>query len=121
MTPPLLQVKELTSGYGDVQVLWGIDLRIDEGEAVCLVGSNGAGKSTLLRTLSGLLRGALRPLSETIFEKSPDLFAPWLQPDAVRALWREHAELKTNHAYALWPLLTFALWRSELESIQLAS
>jgi asparagine synthase (glutamine-hydrolysing) len=65
--------------------------------------------------LSGLLRGALRPLSETIFENSPDLFAPWLQPDAVRGLWREHANLRTNHAYALWPLLTFALWRSELE------
>ena len=53
---PLLSVKNLASGYGDVQVLWGIDLHIDEGEAVCLVGSNGAGKSTLLRTLSGLLR-----------------------------------------------------------------
>jgi branched-chain amino acid transport system ATP-binding protein len=56
MTMPLLRVKDLTSGYGDVQVLWGIDLHVDEGEAVCLVGSNGAGKSTLLRTLSGLLR-----------------------------------------------------------------
>jgi asparagine synthase (glutamine-hydrolysing) len=65
--------------------------------------------------LSELLRGALRPLSQTIFENSPDLFAPYLKPDAVRALWREHADLKTNHAYALWPLLTFALWRSELE------
>jgi branched-chain amino acid transport system ATP-binding protein len=56
LTTPLLSVKNLASGYGDVQVLWGIDLHIDEGEAVCLVGSNGAGKSTLLRTLSGLLR-----------------------------------------------------------------
>ena len=56
MTTPLLRVKDLTSGYGDVQVLWGVDLHVDEGEAVCLVGSNGAGKSTLLRTLSGLLR-----------------------------------------------------------------
>jgi asparagine synthase (glutamine-hydrolysing) len=71
--------------------------------------------------LSRLLRGALQPLSETIFENSPDLFAPWLQPDAVRALWREHANLKRNHAYALWPLLTFALWRSELEGATLSS
>jgi asparagine synthase (glutamine-hydrolysing) len=71
--------------------------------------------------LSELLRRALRPLSNTIFENSPDLFAPWLEPDTVRALWREHADLKTNHAYALWPLLTFALWRSELEGIRLAS
>jgi asparagine synthase (glutamine-hydrolysing) len=71
--------------------------------------------------LSGLLRGALRPLSETIFENSPDLFAPYLQPDAVRGLWRAHANLKRNHAYALWPLLTFALWRTELEGTRPAS
>jgi asparagine synthase (glutamine-hydrolysing) len=71
--------------------------------------------------LSGLLRGALRPLAETIFENSPDLFTPYLEPDAVRALWREHANRKTNHAYALWPLLTFALWRSELDGSKPAS
>ncbi len=55
MTKPLLTVSNLVSGYGDIQILWGIDLEVGEGEAVCLVGSNGAGKSTLLRTLSGLL------------------------------------------------------------------
>jgi branched-chain amino acid transport system ATP-binding protein len=55
VTEALLSVKELTSGYGDIQILWGIDFEIHPGEAVCLVGSNGAGKSTLLRTLSGLL------------------------------------------------------------------
>jgi branched-chain amino acid transport system ATP-binding protein len=74
MTTPLLSVKNLMSGYGDVQVLWGIDLHIDEGEAVCLVGSNGAGKSTLLRTLSGLLRprsGAIRFRGEDITNNSP--------------------------------------------------
>src|SRR5262249_26454244 len=43
------------SGYGDVQVLWGIDLDVAAGEIVCVVGSNGAGKSTLLRTISGLV------------------------------------------------------------------
>ena len=55
MSSPMLKVTDLQSGYGDIQILWGIDFHIDEGEAVCLVGSNGAGKSTLLRTLSGLL------------------------------------------------------------------
>ena len=56
MTKPLLSVSNLVAGYGDIQILWGMDLEVGEGEAVCLVGSNGAGKSTLLRTLSGLLR-----------------------------------------------------------------
>jgi len=48
-------VEKLTAGYGDIQVLWGVDLDVQVGEIVCLVGSNGAGKSTLLRCISGLL------------------------------------------------------------------
>ena len=55
MTTPLLSVDDVTGGYGDVQVLWGVDLRIEAGQIVSLIGSNGAGKSTLLRTISGLL------------------------------------------------------------------
>jgi branched-chain amino acid transport system ATP-binding protein len=47
-----LAVEGVTSGYGDVRVLWGVDLDVREGEVVCLVGSNGAGKTTLLRTIS---------------------------------------------------------------------
>ena len=57
MDSPLLEVAGLQAGYGDVKVLWGIDLSIDEGKIVCLVGSNGAGKTTLLRTISGVVRG----------------------------------------------------------------
>jgi branched-chain amino acid transport system ATP-binding protein len=52
----LLQVSRLTVGYGDVQVLWGIDLQVGYGEWVAVVGSNGVGKSTLLKTIAGLLR-----------------------------------------------------------------
>ena len=58
MTTPLLKVAGLTAGYGDVQVLWGIDLEILQGEITCIIGSNGAGKSTLLRTISGLVRAS---------------------------------------------------------------
>jgi branched-chain amino acid transport system ATP-binding protein len=53
---PLLQVQGLQAGYGDVQVLWGIDLQVQAGEIACVVGSNGAGKSTLLRALSGMVK-----------------------------------------------------------------
>ena len=55
MHETLFQTQKLTTGYGDIQVLWGIDLDVLLGEIVCLVGSNGAGKSTLLRCISGLL------------------------------------------------------------------
>jgi branched-chain amino acid transport system ATP-binding protein len=55
MTVPRLQVSGLQSGYGQVQVLWGVDLDVAAGEIVCVIGSNGAGKSTLLRTVSGLV------------------------------------------------------------------
>jgi len=60
--PPLLSVEKLNVAYGDVQVLWDVDLEVRAGEIVALVGSNGAGKSTLLSTISGLLQ----PRSGTI-------------------------------------------------------
>ncbi len=56
MAEPLLQVKTLCAGYGQVQVLWRADLTVERGSIACLVGSNGAGKSTLLRAISGLIK-----------------------------------------------------------------
>ena len=55
MTAPRLHVSRLESGYGEVQVLWGIDLDVAASEIVCVIGSDGAGKRTLLRTISGLV------------------------------------------------------------------
>lgn len=55
MSTPLLQVSGLKSGYGAVEVLRGVDLLVQPGETVALLGSNGAGKTTLNLTLSGLL------------------------------------------------------------------
>jgi branched-chain amino acid transport system ATP-binding protein len=51
----LLEIKGLSAGYGDVQVLWDLNLKVEEGQIVALVGANGAGKSTLLKIISGLL------------------------------------------------------------------
>ena len=52
----MLEVHGLRAGYGDVAVLHGIDLAMEEGEFVALLGSNAAGKTTLMRCLCGLLR-----------------------------------------------------------------
>jgi branched-chain amino acid transport system ATP-binding protein len=52
----MLQVENLSTGYGRTQVIWDLSLKVDEGEFVALVGANGAGKTTLLKTVSGVLR-----------------------------------------------------------------
>lgn len=51
----LLDVRGVESGYGQMQILWGIDLAVEPGETVILLGANSAGKTTLLRTIIGLL------------------------------------------------------------------
>jgi branched-chain amino acid transport system ATP-binding protein len=51
----LLEVRELTGGYGAVRVLHGLDFTVEEGEVVVILGANGAGKTTTLRGLSGVI------------------------------------------------------------------
>lgn len=65
----ILEIKDVSSGYGDVQILWGATLSLEEGKLTCLVGGNGVGKTTLLRTVMGLLR----PLSGTISFQGKDV------------------------------------------------
>ena len=65
----LLDVSKLEAGYGAEPVLKGIDLRVNDGELVAVLGANGAGKSTLMRALSGLHR----PVRGGIFFQKEDL------------------------------------------------
>src|SRR5580700_6303548 len=53
---PLLDIRALCAGYGDTDVLRGVDLKVELGEIVAVLGSNGVGKSTLNRTISGVVR-----------------------------------------------------------------
>ena len=61
----MLELKGLSSGYGAIEALKSIDMRIDKGEIVTLIGANGAGKSTTLRSITGLV---VPSSGEVIFE-----------------------------------------------------
>jgi len=65
----LLQVQNLSSGYGEVQILWDVSLKLERGKLTALVGSNGVGKTTLLRSLTGLVR----PWSGSVFFDDRDV------------------------------------------------
>ena len=56
ISPNVVRVQGLVSGYGEAMVLKGIDLTLECGEVVAILGKNGMGKSTLLKTLMGYIR-----------------------------------------------------------------
>lgn len=71
----MLKVTDLEAGYGQIKVLGGISLLVDEGEVVSILGTNGAGKTTTLRTISGLIKtwkGKIEFLDKDITNSSAD-------------------------------------------------
>src|SRR4030042_4284839 len=69
----MLEVENVSAGYGMVQILWDVSFKVKEKEIVSIIGPNGAGKTTLARTIVGLLpakNGAIRFKGESI-EKLP--------------------------------------------------
>ena len=62
MSAALLEVAGVDAHHGQLQALFGVDLAVDEGDTVAMIGANGAGKSTLLHTIAG----ALRPTRGTV-------------------------------------------------------
>ena len=72
--PPLLEVQQLESGYGEVQVLWGVSLQVEAGRLTTLIGANGAGKTTTLRTIMSAVhpwRGRILLRGEDVTRMSP--------------------------------------------------
>ena len=72
---PLLETRRLTAQYGQFKALFGIDLRVEPGECVAIIGANGAGKTTLMRSITGVLRNAndmIRHRGEPIGALPPD-------------------------------------------------
>ena len=70
----LLEVRGLRAGYGIVEVLFGLDLEVDAGEVVVVLGANGSGKTTTLRSISGMIpaRGSITFDGAPILGKTPD-------------------------------------------------
>jgi branched-chain amino acid transport system ATP-binding protein len=69
----MLKIEDLESGYGPIQILWGVSLQVERGEVVTLLGANGAGKTTMIRTVSGELpvqRGQIEFLGQSIVAAS---------------------------------------------------
>ena len=71
----MLEISGLVAGYGPVQALDGVDLRVEQGSITAVLGANGAGKTTLLRAISGLLRprrGSVRLSGEDVTGRAPE-------------------------------------------------
>jgi branched-chain amino acid transport system ATP-binding protein len=71
---PILELKNVSSSYGNIKALKGISLRVFPGEIVTIIGANGAGKSTMLKTTSGLLKprkGSIRLNDEELTQLRP--------------------------------------------------
>jgi branched-chain amino acid transport system ATP-binding protein len=71
----MLELLDIHAGYGQIQVLKGVNLKIEQGEVVSLIGANGAGKSTLLKLVSGLIaptEGSVAFMGQEIAGRKPD-------------------------------------------------
>lgn len=123
----VLEIKGLTSHYGRIQALHGVDIDVAQGQLVALVGANGAGKTTLLRTISGVQpasSGSIRLQADDITHLSPDrrvragicqvpegrqVFGPMSVEDNLKlgAFTRPKNEIGEDleRMYALFPIL----------------
>ncbi len=73
--PALLAIEDLYAGYGKMEILHGVDLRVAAGQSLCLIGPNGAGKSTVLHSIYGFTRifgGRINCAGEDITRLSPN-------------------------------------------------
>jgi len=93
---PLLQLQNVHTFYGQIHALKGIDINVEQGEVVTLVGSNGAGKSTTLRTISGMVA----PRMGKIILEGKDITG--MKPHDVAALGVGHVP----EGRRIFPLLT---------------
>lgn len=94
----ILEIHDLTSGYGEVQILWGANIAPEEGKLTSLVGANGAGKTTMLRTIMGLTR----PWSGSVWFDGQDVsnLPPYTKAEMGLVLVPEGRQLFTDMSVA---------------------
>ena len=71
----ILEVRDVYSGYGKIEVLHGVSIRVAPDEIACIIGPNGSGKSTFLKTIFGLIkpkRGNIQFLGSEISQQEPE-------------------------------------------------
>ncbi|WP_284778017.1 ABC transporter ATP-binding protein [Agrobacterium sp. lyk4-40-TYG-31] len=77
MTGALLSLSQLKAGYGDFQALFGVDMVLNAGETIAIIGANGAGKTTLMRAITGIVRatgGTIHLDGQPVHERmAPDI------------------------------------------------
>jgi branched-chain amino acid transport system ATP-binding protein len=95
---PLLAIRNLRAAYGKIEALKGVDLEIDAGEIVALIGANGAGKSTLMMTIFG------RPRARRIFRRMSVAENLQMGADATSSSEAERASA-LERVFALFPRL----------------
>ena len=79
MDNPILKISALDAFYGDFQALYGVDMVVEHGEVLAIIGANGAGKTTLMRSISGLTQNK----AEMVSYKGAQIGA--LRPDQIAA------------------------------------
>ena len=102
----LLEVDQLSAGYGDNEILRGLSLRVEAGELVAVIGPNGAGKSTLLKTLAGLVR----PRSGRVTLRGADITGAASQNIVERGLCYVPQEANVFPSLSVWENLTIGAW-----------
>ena len=102
----LLDVRDLTAGYGDNEILRGLSLHVDAGELVAVIGPNGAGKSTLLKTLAGLVR----PRGGRIALRGADITGAATQRIVASGLCYVPQEANVFPSLSVWENLTVGAW-----------
>jgi branched-chain amino acid transport system ATP-binding protein len=90
----ILEVRNVTSGYGDLQILWGASLDLEQGQLTTLVGANGSGKTTLLRTIVG----QIKPWDGQVFFQGKDVskLPPYTKADMGLIMVPEGRQLFTD-------------------------